>query len=327
MIFKRGDKGTGVENIQKALGMKIPKYGYFGELTEKYVKDFQIKKGLKPDGIVGSITLQALGLSRIEATLSTDLKNITGKNGMLEVKEALLPLTDYFSAKNSVLYIFGHHTAGGDNPYSVVKDWANDKRGRIATKYVIGGKSIKANPKEDFDGVVVQTMPKGSWAYHLGAIGSSALHLNSVGIELCNYGYLTKGGYTSKGKWIAKEPNTFYTYVGSVVPLEQVCDLGFKFRGFQYYHKYSDKQLKEFSLLLKQEMLNNGIKHNQGLLQWVKEATTQNEIIKAFDYKDNAFYGKVFGVLSHTNVRRDKSDMSPQPNLIQMLKDLYNFFN
>ena len=44
--------------------------------------------------------------------------------------------------------------------------------------------------------------------------------------------------------------------------------------------------------------------------------------VDAFDYHAEAFYGKVKGMWTHANVRKDKFDLFPQPNLIDMLLSL-----
>jgi hypothetical protein len=149
-------------------------------------------------------------------------------------------------------------------------------------------------------------MPDGGFAAHLGDNGSQSMHNNSVGIEVCNFGPLTKVG------------NVFKTYVGTIVHPDQVCDLGFKFRGSQYHHKYSEAQieaLRELILFIKDR---NGINIKKGLVEWLT-TKTPNE---AFEFNKDAWAGKVKGMLTHTNTRRDKTDMSPQPELIKMLKSL-----
>ncbi|WP_409296046.1 L,D-transpeptidase family protein [Peribacillus sp. SCS-26] len=65
-VLKKGSRGAEVMALQK----KLTSLGYstkgidgiFGSNTEKAVKAFQKKKGLKADGIVGSATKKALGL-------------------------------------------------------------------------------------------------------------------------------------------------------------------------------------------------------------------------------------------------------------------------
>ena len=45
-------------------------------------------------------------------------------------------------------------------------------------------------------------------------------------------------------------------------------------------------------------------------------------IATAFDFSNEACYGKVVGLLTHGQVRKDKDDMHPQQNLIDMLMSL-----
>jgi hypothetical protein len=63
---------------------------------------------------------------------------------------------------------------------------------------------------------------------------------------------------------------------------------------------------------------NPSIDLKQGLLNWLsKEAP-----VVAFGYKKEAFDGTVKGMFVHTNIRADKTDMSPQPKLVAALRNL-----
>ncbi|MBD2080623.1 peptidoglycan-binding protein [Leptolyngbya sp. FACHB-17] len=60
-------QGEDVRRVQQALlkaGLSVGDGadGWFGQATDTAVKQFQQKKGLDVDGIVGAQTLQALGL-------------------------------------------------------------------------------------------------------------------------------------------------------------------------------------------------------------------------------------------------------------------------
>jgi lysozyme family protein len=167
-----GSNGDEVKKLQTFLGITAD--GIFGIETFATVKNWQIKNGLTPDGIVGPKTLSAMGL------LDT---NITETNQYFEKK--YLDKDEYFAGPTKKQWIFIHHTAGWHNPYNVVSDWNNDTRGKIATEFVIGGQSIKADD-EKYDGTIVQSMPQGSYAWHLG-IGNCALHYNSVGNSFTMY--------------------------------------------------------------------------------------------------------------------------------------------
>lgn len=69
MNYKRGSRGEIVRQIQKALagaGLKVIVDGIFGSITEEAVRQFQMRHGLKPDGIVGPATLAKLIPSRFK---------------------------------------------------------------------------------------------------------------------------------------------------------------------------------------------------------------------------------------------------------------------
>ena len=69
MTYKRGSRGEIVRQIQKALagaGLRVIVDGNFGPITEEAVREFQIKKGLKADGIVGPATMAMLIPARLK---------------------------------------------------------------------------------------------------------------------------------------------------------------------------------------------------------------------------------------------------------------------
>lgn len=63
-LYKRGSRGEMVRQIQKALHLLAD--GIFGSQTEEAVKNFQMMKGLKADGIVGPATLAKLIPQRLK---------------------------------------------------------------------------------------------------------------------------------------------------------------------------------------------------------------------------------------------------------------------
>jgi hypothetical protein len=295
-LLKRGDSGEDVKLLQKALGVKVD--GSFGATTELEVKNFQGSHGLVIDGLVGPTTQKLIFGAELEKHLDSQ---ITVNN----FKTYYLDKDEYHAGPNKPEYLFLHHTAGGENPFAVVDQWNDDARGRIGTEFLIGGPSVNGKGTK-YDGVIVKCIPDGGFAAHLGDNGSQSMHNNSVGIEICNFGPLTKVG------------NVFKTYVGTIVHPDQVCNLGFKFRGSQYYHKYSEAQieaLRELILFIKER---NGINIKKGLIEWLATKTPT----EAFEFNKDAWSGKVKGMLSHTSTRKDKTDISPQPELIKMLKSL-----
>ena len=74
---------------------------------------------------------------------------------------------------------------------------------------------------------------------------------------------------------------------------------------------YYLKALKKLLLFIS---TRDDIDLSVGLIDWVKK-----EGAKGFEFKQDAFEGKVKGLLTHTNVRKDKFDCFPQAELIDML--------
>jgi len=281
----------------------------------------------------------------------------------MDIKKQYLENEEYYHDVVTKKTIYIHHTAGSHRPDWVVASWERDKTGsggvrHIATAYVIGGKSTR-NANTDFDGVVVECHPPEKWAHHLGikARNNKKLNQESIGIEICNYGPLTKKG------------DEYFTYVNSKVPAADVVDLGYEFRGFRYYHAYTPAQIqatkdlvtklgKDFNIDLSKgmKMLLDGPSIMQegldtlGQQKWLNvqgyiggngKALTEDGLAGgstsntnyAIDSYKEALKGKAFelnkqalagaeGVWTHTNVRPDKFDVSPQPAVIEMIKEL-----
>jgi hypothetical protein len=274
-----------------------------------------------------------------------------------------LPEDEYFPEITDKKSIVLHHTAGSHRPDWVISSWDRDKtKGgkslRVATHYVVGGKSTR-DGNTDWDGVIVEAFDLKNWAHHLGTKNSnnSLLNKQSIGIEICNYGPLTKS-----------QNGQFFTYVNSLVPEEDVIDLGRNFRGYRYYHNYTDKQIESIkyiiyslsekysidvckginelfedfdtsissmSVIEQQKFLNS-----KGYLGMNSKPLAEDGIVGRntnyalrlytdakrkkwgpFEYQALANEGGE-GIWSHTNFRKDKSDVYPHPKLIEMLKSL-----
>lgn len=213
----------------------------------------------------------------------------------MNIVKNIMPAAQYNTSKTAKTTIILHHTAGGHNPNAVVDFWESDAD-KIGTHYVIGGKSTR-NGDTSMDGTIVQALPEDAWIYHLGVKGSNGRYdKSSIGIEICNYGGLN----FKNGKFI--------TYVASEVPPQDVVDLGFVWRGYRYWHKYTDAQLSALKWLIQDIAGRNKINVKR---TWdVKSFDT--DILKLTN----------FGLTTHVNYRKDKNDCSPQPNLINILNSL-----
>lgn len=307
MILKQGSKGKEVKVLQEYLnqnGFRIASTGpgspgneteTFGPATDAAVKRWQKANGLKDDGIVGPVTWNAMGLA------TTDLQEQKSKPtvGILEIKRQFLPNGEYFVGPTKKDWVFLHHTAGWENPYNVITAWDKDTRGAIATEFVLGGPKITNNDTR-WDGELVQAFPTGGYGWHLGT-GNNVMHRNSVGIEVCNFGWLKDGK----------------TYVNTVANPDQIVTLAKPFRGYKTWHRYSDKQiqvLRDWILFIANR---DNIDVRKGLPELIKQMGTE-----AFDVFDVKLCERTPGLWSHTNVRKDKVDMFPQQELIDMLLSL-----
>ena len=293
-VYKRGSIGEQVKQIQKALGIKVD--GIFGKGSEDAVKKFQGENCLTADGKVGPKTMKIL-----MEKMDTDLSVIIKPKESLDIKDYYLPKREYINGKYNNDYIVLHHTAGYDNPKAVVDCWAKDSLGRVATEFVIGGQRC-TDGRSIYDGQIVRTYPEGNQGYHIGTSGSSYMNTHSVGIELCNMGWVKNGK----------------TYTGSIVRPDQIVSLKEPFRGYINWHKYTTKQIEVLRDLLLYVANRDNIDLHTGIYKWIKTEGA----MKAFDFHQDAYSGKVKGLITHANIRKSKYDVSPQPELIDMILTL-----
>lgn len=292
-VIKLGSKGKEVEDLQKYLKIKVD--GDFGPKTEEAVKKFQKENKLTADGVVGEKTWNAMGFG-----ITTDLQETTLSSEKLIINQKFLDKDEYLQGPTKKEYLFLHHTAGGNNPYQVITMWNNDTRGRIGTEFVLGGQSV-FNGNETHDGVIVQAFPEGCYGWHLGDNGSQHMHSHSVGIEVCNFGQIKNG----------------LTYTGQKADPKQIVELKQPFRGYKFWHRYSDKQIETLRSLILHIANRDNIDIRKGLIEEIK-----NKGALGFEFNSDAYYGRVKGMWTHTNTRKDKFDMFPQQELIDMLLSL-----
>jgi hypothetical protein len=321
-LIKKGSKGIVVGTWQEFLkNLNLYKYSIdndFGNLTHNATIKFQTINGLFADGIVGKNTWNKAYELGIITTDEME-EPIVPEDFNLSIKKALMPKDEYYTTMEKKEWLFLHHTAGWNNPFNTISNWANDNRGRVATEFVLGGQKI-TDGNTEFDGVIAQAFENNGYGWHLG-IGNNIMHRASVGIEVCNFGFLYLGGYYKNVNgirtWIKGKANNFYTYVGTEVLDNQVTELKKEFRGHKYWHKYSDKQIKKLKSLIQFIGERNDIDVRKGLPQLIREKGAD-----AFDVCDVSMCQNTKGLWSHTNVRTTKVDMFPQEELIDMLLSL-----
>ena len=208
------------------------------------------------------------------------------------IKQVRLKDNQYFAESSPKTQIYLHHTAGNGNAEGVSRYW-NGNDSRIATAFIIGE-----------NGTIVQCFSSKHWAWHLGIDqedfarnGAKYSNLNklSVGIEVCNWGYLKKKG------------DKYYNYAGGVVNPSYVTELAQPYKGYKYWYKYSDAQIESLRQLV------------EYLCETYDIPKDYRSEIWAIDKE--AFKGSK-GIFTHNSVRKDKSDMYPCPRVIEMLKNL-----
>lgn len=206
------------------------------------------------------------------------------------------PQNQYIKEEHPKKQIYLHHTAGRSSGVNTFQWWASNPE-RIATCVAISGPGST-------DGQIVQGFSSKYWAYHLGLKESTFDRYNlpyqsldkiSIGIEICNWGQLTLTN------------GIYYNYVGGVVSAREVVKLNTPYKGFQYFHNYSDAQIDSVRELLLLWKNRYGI------------PLTYNEDI--WGVTARALKGEP-GVYTHNSVRSDKVDVYPHPKLTEMLKSL-----
>lgn len=176
-----------------------------------------------------------------------------------------------------------HHTASGAGVDGDRNYWANDKT-QVSTPLIV-----------DRDGTAFQLYSSSRWAFALGLQHAAyrTVEALTISLEIDSWGYLTKKG------------DKFYSWAGTEV--FDICDLGYKWRGQQYFHRYTDKQIETTRLLLEHWGVTYGID-----LKYKGD--------EVFNLSQNAIYAAKSGVYSHASFRPDKTDCHPQKELIAMLK-------
>lgn len=305
-----------IKDLQRALN--LPLTAEYDQLTEAAVRNFQTKNKIPVSGIFDNATKELLLSGDTGGMISTDLSENTHT-----ISKYLLKSDEYFTTDEPKEWLFLHHTAGWNNPFAVVNDWENDTRGKIGTEYIIGGSHLQSLDSK-YDGTIVQCMPSHKcYGWHLG-IGNTKVHRASIGIEVCNFG------------WLVKDGNEFRTYPtkrpdgtirkGVLVTPSEVCDLKKDFRGYRYYHKVTDEQLSSLRYLINKIANETGIDVRKGLKERIKNAV---DPFTAFDYDPNIVAGKVKGLYCHTNVSPmnkwksfEKWDMNPQQGVLDLITSI-----
>lgn len=279
-VLRIGSRGESVKKLQTLLNKlenSLLVDGVFGDTTEDAVIEFQKKNQLTADGIVGAVTW-----AKMEGTATNTQANVINKS------KYVLPTKNYFQEVYPKKQIVWHHTAGhvitknsATNAASMNHfNWWASRDLHVSTAYSI---DYYGNIYEHFD-------PK-YWAYHLGIGGKlKFLDQQSIGIEITNEGPLKL--VDDKFYWLDNIP-----YIRNTNGLN---DEPFHFpegwRGHEYFAPYSQAQVDAAIWL--GDYLS-------------RKFNIERNVIEDFDYHVDILLGKYNGHYNHSNVRKDKTDLSP----------------
>jgi N-acetylmuramoyl-L-alanine amidase len=216
------------------------------------------------------------------------------KLNLKTIIQQAFPVGKYFSKKFTKTQIVLHHTVSGEGVLGDITHWIKSKF-RMGTCVIVGRR-----------GDINQLFSSRFWAYHLGVTTSTYRRMGvpykrrdmeSIGIELDSYGGL------KFNKTLDRWENVY----GGHVLDANVIEYKDGYRGYFAFERYTKEQIESIRQLLVywNEQYGIPLTYNEGM----------------FDVSAKALGGTP-GVWSHTSYRFDKSDVHPQPELIEMLKSL-----
>lgn len=202
----------------------------------------------------------------------------------MKIVQSILPDNKYFKDVNVKTNIVLHHTVSSSASSSI--GWFNEKQDKVCTAYVI-----------DKDGTVYELFNPKYWAFHLGIPKTNGkFDKKTIGIEIVNEGYLTK---TDNGMtWFDGKAK----YKG--IPFE----VPEGWRGNKYFASYPDIQQTAVAELC---------------YKLCNEFDIPKRVQQRLDFNIQ-LAEKSRGIISHCNVRSDKTDISPAFDL-KRLQEALNY--
>jgi len=185
-----------------------------------------------------------------------------------------LPADQYVRQETGKSAVVLHHTVGG-SAKSTYDWWLDDPR-RIATAYII-----------ERNGVIYEVFDPKYWAWHLG-VSNPTTERRTIGIEMAS-----EGGLTREGNWLYAFDGKKKLY-NIFSDQDKFYDNGTEWRGFRYFDQYEDEQFESLWKLC----ITLGVQFS---IPWrTPKDHEEFNLRKYIDFK---------GFLSHTHLRRDKSDV------------------
>ena len=214
----------------------------------------------------------------------------------------------YIPEETKKTMIVLHHTAGGQFAKETISGWTKNTI-PVSTHYVI-----------ERDGTTEYVFDEKYWSYHA---TNDAISKVSISVELISYGTLKVGGDEKYYAWPPNDENkrpTYKTLLRDQSSAVQMVDKDGKpitkpYRGFTYFQGYTPEQIKALENLIigwKQKYPNINWKFDYNNLF---PGMGQTEIITSPNAE-----ALIPGVYSHCSTFKEKLDILPQKELIDMLK-------
>ena len=218
------------------------------------------------------------------ASFKTGLQEISG----LQIIVPKLGSGHYYKEKTTKRKIVLHYTVGDcKSAYNTLTN-QNEK---VSVSYLVSR-----------EGKVIQLFDDKYWSYHLGAGaigGNKAMSSESIGIEIANFGPLTRKGYELHTCYSTDKKPQIYCDIGDTNHYIFIKD---GFRGYQYFAKPTQEQIEAVKKLI--SFLCS--KHN------IPNAyLTDEDRYEVF--KSSSIATRYSGICSHVNFRKDgKWDIGPK---------------
>lgn len=195
---------------------------------------------------------------------------------------------DYYRQANYKNQIVWHHSAGWDDARGMFDWWRKDKVYHVATSVGISD-----------DGTIYRGFDEAFWAHHIGMNHPNNVvrNMQSIAVEICNWGGLTQ------------KNDKLYSWANVEIPKEKTIELNFK--GVKFYERYTDAEIES----LKRWTLLNAMRFD------IPVAYREQDM---WQVSQNAIKG-IPGIYTHNSFIDWKTDVSPQPHLIKMAKELINY--
>ncbi len=204
------------------------------------------------------------------------------------------PQKQYVRAQYDKTQIILHHTVSGGSAKAVALYWGSDKP-RIATCMII-----------DKKGVPHQLFSSKYWGGHVGGKTIMRKEFQRFGLPYRNCSKTSIGVELVSWGGLNMIDGQLYNAYGGKFHGEHIY-YPEGFRGYHYFDKYTQEQINTLKELLIywNQRYNIPLNYNEDMWD-VSEKALNNER----------------GIWSHTSFRSGKSDLYPDPELINMLKNI-----